>query len=152
MEAKKLTNAEFEKTVDIGELFGYTQTKTGFEGLLNTRDITELNLTPEQRRIAERMQEEIRKFTLENSVADGVNLSHETKEFLNSVLKGVPEFAAYFSKPQHGTQKYSLDIHILKVLQDSMNDPMYKELGDKDKVVSNTANKTILGQSACVFT
>ena len=135
LEAKKLTNDEFEKTVDIGELFGYTQTKTGFEGLLNTRDITELNLTTEQRRIAERMQEEIRKFTLENSVADGVNLSHETKEFLNSVLKGVPEFAAYFSKPQHDTQKYSLDIHILKVLQDSMNDPMYKELGDKDKVV-----------------
>ena len=32
-------------------------------------------------------------------------------------------------------QKYSLDVHILKVLQDSVNDPLYNQLGDTDKIV-----------------
>ena len=36
---------------------------------------------------------------------------------------------------QHSMQKYSLDVHILKVLQDSVNDPLYNQLGDTDKIV-----------------
>lgn len=133
--AKVETLKDFKDNANIADLLGYTRTKTGFEGLLNDHIPENIVLSPEQKALADRMIAEIDKFTKYNKVADDVQLEPETREFLNSILKGVPEFAAYFGKPQHDLQKYSLDIHILKVLQDSMNDPMYKELGDKDKLV-----------------
>ena len=135
IEAKRLTIIEFENIPDIEEALGYVPTKTGFEGLLNTQAIDRLKLTPEQRTIAEKMRTEIRRFTLENEVADDVKISDETKNFINGVLKGIPEFASYFGKPQHGGQKYSLDVHILKVLQSSISDPLYKNLDNESKMV-----------------
>ncbi len=133
--AKVETLKDFRDNANVAELLGYTRTKTGFEGLLNDHIPENVALSPEQKVLADKMIAEIDKFTKYNKVADDIQLEPETREFLNSILKGVPEFAAYFGKPQHNLQKYSLDIHILKVLQDSMNDPMYKELGDKDKLV-----------------
>ena len=135
IEAKRLTIIEFENIPDIEEALGYVPTKTGFEGLLNTQAIDRLKLTPEQRTVAEKMRTEIRRFTLENEVADDVKISDETKNFINGVLKGIPEFASYFGKPQHGGQKYSLDVHILKVLQSSISDPLYKNLDNESKMV-----------------
>ncbi|MFI3300892.1 MAG: HD domain-containing protein [Candidatus Gastranaerophilales bacterium] len=133
--ARQMTNEEFIDTPNIAEQLGYVQTKTGFEGMLNTRNLDELHLNSQQRAVAEKMVKEIEKFTLGNRVADGVNLSQEAKDFLNSILKGVPEFAPFFGKSQHSAHDYSLDVHILKVLQDSMNDPLYSKLGDKDRLV-----------------
>ena len=92
-------------------------------------------LTPEQRILADKLIEEIKRFTVGNRISDDVKLDAETKDFLNSILQGVPEFAPIFGKPQHSMQKYSLDVHILKVLQDSVNDPLYNQLGDTDKIV-----------------
>ena len=134
-EAKRMTLEEFEDDINIAECLGYIRTKTGFEGILNTQGVNDIALSPEQRAVAQKMIAEIEKFTFKNRVADDVNIDNETRTFLNSILKGIPEFAPIFGKPQHNNQMYSLDIHILKVLQDSMNDPMYKELGDTDKIV-----------------
>lgn len=134
-EAKKLTNMEFTNEPDVAELLGYVRTKNGFEGLLNTQKIDNSALSVQQRILADKMITEIEKFTKNNRVADDVNLEPEAKEFLNSILKGVPEFAPFFGKPQHGIHDYSLDIHILKVMQDSMKDPLYAKLNDKDKIV-----------------
>ncbi len=134
-EARRMTLEEFEDDLNVAELLGYVRTSTGFEGILNTRGVDNIALTPEQNELADKMIKEIERFTIYNRVADDVPLNQETKDFLNSILKGVPEFAPIFGKPQHSMQDYALDIHILKVLQDSMKDPMYKQLGDTDKIV-----------------
>ena len=134
-EAKALTVQDFRDDANIAELLGYTRTKTGFEGMLNNHIPDNVALTAEEKELAEKMIAEINKFTKNNRIADNVEIEPETREFLNSILKGIPEFAAYFGKPQHSLQKYSLDVHILKVMQDSMKDPLYKELGDVDKLV-----------------
>ncbi len=133
--ARAMTMEDFTDIADIAGMLGYTRTKTGFEGMLNTQNSKELNLTPEQQHYADRMKTEIEKFTIHNRIADDVDINPEARDFLNSILRGIPEFAAFFGKPQHSIQKYSLDIHILKVLQDSMNDPLYQKLGDTDKIV-----------------
>lgn len=152
--AKLQAIKEFDAGVDIASLLGYQRTTLGFEGLLNTRDLSNLELKPQEFAIAQKMIKEIEDFTKFNRVADNVPLPNETKNFLNSILKGIPEFAAYFSKPQHSGTKYSLDVHILKVLQDSLKDPDYAQLGDQDKIVLKFATllhdigKRYLGSSS----
>lgn len=153
-DAKLQAIKEFDSGVDIASLLGYQRTALGFEGLLNTRDLSNLGLKPQELAIARKMIKEIEDFTKFNRVADNVPLPNETKNFLNSILKGIPEFAAYFSKPQHSGTKYSLDIHILKVLQDSLKDPDYTKLGNQDKIVLKFATllhdigKRYLGSSS----
>ena len=134
-DAKLQTMREFDAGTNIASLLGYDQTALGFEGLLNTRDLSGLELKPQELATAQKMIREIENFTKLNRVSDNVPLSTETKNFLNGILKGIPEFAAYFSKPQHNGTQYSLDVHILKVLQDSLKDPDYAKLSDQDKIV-----------------
>ncbi len=52
---------------------------------------------------------------------------------LNKIIKGVPEFINCIGKRQHGTHKYSLDIHILLVLAYSINDEEFKNLPPTEK-------------------
>ena len=134
-DAKLQTIREFDGGTNVASLLGYEQTALGFEGLLNTRDLSGLKLKPQELATAQKMIHEIENFTKFNRVADNVPLPNEAKNFLNSILKGIPEFAAYFSKQQHNGTKYSLDVHILKVLQDSLKDPDYAKLSDQDKFV-----------------
>ena len=134
-DAKLQAINEFDEGTNVASLLGYEQTALGFEGLLNTRDLSGLDLKPQELATAQKMIKEIENFTKYNRVADDVPLPKEVKGFLNSILKGIPEFAAYFSKPQHNGTQYSLDVHILKVLQDSLKDPDYVKLNDQDKIV-----------------
>ena len=68
-------------------------------------------LTPEQRILADKLIEEIKRFTVGNRISDDVKLDAETKDFLNSILQGVPEFAPIFGKPQHSLSL----IHIFRI-------------------------------------
>ena len=133
--AKIKTAQEFKEDINISELLGYDRTKTGFEGLLNTTGDKEQTLTEEQQELVDKLIAEIKKFTIENRVADNLPISQDLRDFLNSILKGIPEFAAIFEKPQHTTQDYTLDVHILKVLQDSIKDPLYNQLSDTGKII-----------------
>lgn len=134
-EAKRMTTEEFKDDVNIAEQLGYYRTKTGFEGLLNTTGTRNLALQPQQQETVNQMIAEIEKFTKENRISDDIEIEAETRDFLNAILKGVPEFAAFFGKPQHDKHDYSLDVHILKVLQESLNDPLYQQLDDTSKIV-----------------
>ncbi len=133
-EAKRLTLQDFQIGSGIAERLGYSRTKTGFEGLLNTTGVDGAILKPEEKIQAEKMIAEIEKFTTQNRIADDIPMVPEVREFLNSIIKGTPELAVIFGKPQHSNQSYSLDVHILKVLQESMKDPLYNELGPEDKM------------------
>lgn len=104
-----------------------------FDGLLNNRPFEDLSgYSPEFKNAAKKVQSEIDKFTTKNEV----NIpDKEVKEILDGLIKGLPEFTSIVGKQQHGTHAYSVDIHMLKVLQGAMNNPAYSKLSDKSKTV-----------------
>lgn len=76
------------------------------------------------------------KFTTDNRII----LPPEQKpleDALNDVVKVFPEFLTTIGKAQHGTHQYTLDLHLLKVLQETMRNPEYKNLSQEDKKVLN---------------
>ncbi len=104
-----------------------------FDGLLNNRPFEDLSgYSPEFQNAVKKVQTEIDKFTTKNEVDIP---DKEVKEILDGLIKGLPEFTSIVGKQQHGTHAYSVDIHMLKVLQDAMNDPAYSKLSDKSKTV-----------------
>ena len=111
--------------------FGLVEGAAGYDGLptnkpFNKDGATKLN------DVAQKIQTEIENFTIKNKVNTG---DAEVDEILNGLIQGFPEFTFIVGKEQHGTHAYSVDIHTLKVLQSAMNDPLYKELSDKDKTI-----------------
>lgn len=104
-----------------------------FDGLLNNRPFEDLSgYSPEFKNAAKKVQSEIDKFTTKNEVDIP---DKEVKEILDGLIKGLPEFTSIVGKQQHRTHAYSVDIHMLKVLQDAMNNPAYSKLSDKSKTV-----------------
>ena len=56
-------------------------------------------------------------------------------KYLNYIIKAFPEFVNIIGKKQHGTHKYSVDIHSLLVLAHSIENPIYKnQLEKEDKI------------------
>lgn len=121
-------------TQDKAEILShYGIENDNFDGLLNNRPFEDLSgYSPEFKNAAKKVQSEIDKFTTKNEV----NIpDKEVKEILDGLIKGLPEFTSIVGKQQHGTHAYSVDIHMLKVLQDAMNNPAYSKLSDKSKTV-----------------
>lgn len=80
----------------------------------------------------------VNSFTQENKII----LPPEQKpleDALNDVIKVFPEFITTIGKQQHGTHTLTLDKHLLKVLQETMSHPEYKNLAAEDKKVFNIA-------------
>ena len=69
-------------------------------------------------------------FIKENKVSTG---NQELDDTLNSLIEGMPEFVNVIGKQQHSTQALSVDAHILKVLQEAVNNENYDSLSDIDK-------------------
>ena len=91
-------------------------TITGYNGLINIDKLDVFN--PEEKAIYDLMH----KFIYENKVNTG---NFELNEKLNIILRACPEFINTIGKKQHGTQKYTVDIHSLLVLAYSINNPAY---------------------------
>ena len=121
-------------TQDKAEILShYGIENDNFDGLLNNRPFEDLSgYSPEFKNAAKKVQSEIDKFTTKNEVDIP---DKEVKEILDGLIKGLPEFTSIVGKQQHGTHAYSVDIHMLKVLQDAMNNPAYSKLSDKSKTV-----------------
>ena len=112
--------------------FGLVRGAAGFDGLPNNAVFKNETISKEGIAAAGKIQKEIEKFVLNNEVMIS---DKETKEVLDGLVKGFPEFTSIIGKKQHGTHDYSIDIHTLKVLQSAMNNPLYKTLNDKDKTI-----------------
>ena len=54
---------------------------------------------------------------------------------LNDILVGLPEFKNTIGKCQQGEHIYTVDKHMLKTLQNIVNDPEFEKLDDSDKKV-----------------
>ena len=112
--------------------FNINMSGNGFEGLpiIPEKPSVRLNATLQAK--ADKISEKIRAFTLNN---EAVVSDTQLKTVLDSIIQGMPEFTTIIGKVQHGTHKYTVDIHMLKVLQQAINDPAYKNLSDKGKTI-----------------
>lgn len=112
--------------------FGLEKGEAGYDGLLNNKPFENQNVSKKSKIAAEKILQEINKFTLNNEVMLDDKFA---KAVLDGLVKGLPEFTSIIGKKQHGTHAYSVDIHTMKVLQTAMNDPLYNTLSDVDKTI-----------------
>lgn len=54
---------------------------------------------------------------------------------LNGLLREMPEFVNLIGKQQHSTQRYSVDIHTLKVLQNLTEHPTFSKLSPNEQTI-----------------
>lgn len=99
---------------------------TGYEGI-----ITPYNLNKDDP-FENKLYETINKFLYKNKAVTG-NSKLDTE--LNKILKAAPEFINTIGKVQHKTQEYTLDVHQLLVLANSIDNPDYKKLNNVDKTM-----------------
>lgn len=137
MSIEKLEEADKRKVFDYfgfeikdGKVTGYPANNPEklFDGKINHKT----------QKAVEELSTLIDNFTQENRII----LPTEQKpleEALNDVVKVFPEFLTSIGKKQHGTHELTLDLHLLKVLQESMRHPDYKKLSTEDKKVLNIA-------------
>ena len=81
----------------------------------------------------EKIRNNVINFTTKNQVIIPDN--PELAKTLNSIIEALPEFTSIIGKKQHGTHKYSVDVHILKVLQESINSPEFEKLSQNDQTI-----------------
>lgn len=112
--------------------FGLIRGHDDFDGLLTNKSLENDSVSIEAQNIAKKIQKEIELFTHENEVLTG---DEKADKVLTGLVQGLPEFAFFTGKKQHGTHIYSVDIHTLKVLQSVMNHPHYAELSDNGKTI-----------------
>ena len=110
----------------------YTDGTVSYDGILNNNKFDQKNARAEVQDAANSILNEIEKFTTKNET---LFEDKQLKNFFDSIIQGFPEFTAVIGKEQHNTHEYSVDIHTLKVLQSSMNNPIYSTLSDTDKTV-----------------
>ena len=110
----------------------YTDRTVNFDGILNNRKFEANNVRVEVQEAAKRILEEIEKFTVKNET---LFENSEHKKFFDSVIQGLPEFTGIIGKEHYRTHEHSVDVHTLKVLQSSLNNPLYSTLSDKDKTI-----------------
>ncbi|MBO5385869.1 hypothetical protein J6A64_06085 [bacterium] len=127
-----IKNLAPEEQNQILRHFGLIKGEAGFDGLPNNKEFNATDASPEVKSVADKVKQEIENFTMNNKVNTG---DAEVDEVLNGLIQGFPEFTFIIGKKQHETHNYSVDIHTLKVLQDAMNNPLYKDLPDNDKTI-----------------
>lgn len=102
----------------------YTGELTGFDGFLTYNNLDRNN------RDEEEIYTIVHKFLKENSINTD---DKELNKTLNALIQGLPEFISIIGKKQHELQDYSVDVHILKVLQKAMSNPNYEKLSNIEK-------------------
>lgn len=107
-----------------------TGDKNGYNGIL---DLSVLDLS---NKIEAKVYNIANNFIYNNRV----DLKDATLSNLaNSLIKGMPELINVIGKQQHGTQDFSVDIHTLQVLKNTMTQPEYDTLPSLDKTVLKLA-------------
>ena len=74
----------------------------------------------------------IRNFTEENETTFE---NPEMKELYDSIIQTIPEFTSVVGKKQHGTHKYSVDIHTLMNLNDNLRNIKMRGLDEESQKV-----------------
>lgn len=97
---------------------------TGFEGVVSTKNL------------GTKDEDEAKFYALADKFINKNSVKTDNPQLnlaLNSLIKGMPEFLSVIGKPQHESHEFSVDLHILNVLQKSLSNPNYEKLSDYDK-------------------
>lgn len=98
---------------------------TGYNGIIKLNELDKNN--PLEKQIYDCLY----KFMYRNEVKTG---NMELDNQLNHIIKACPEFINVIGKKQHGTQRYTVDVHSLLVLAYSIENPDYlKKLNSLDR-------------------
>ncbi len=133
---------ELSKVCDTDEKLDILHQKTGMEPLLEGGKIIGYNgiILLDNFDPTDEFQKSLYdicyKFFYENEVQTG---DKKLDEKMNVIIKAVPEFINAIGKQQHSTHKYTLDIHQLLTLANSIDNPDYKKLNPTDKAIFKTA-------------
>ena len=126
-----LSDSSSDEKSEILNVFGLRKRASDFEGMPNlSPNFDDLWFTTTKK--AEKVNNELDNFLNKNEV---LIKDKTAKEILDNLIQGFPEFTSIAQKKQHKTHGYSVDIHTLKVLQDSMNNPLYETLSDEGKTI-----------------
>lgn len=124
-------NCNCDKKISILKRFGATQVNCDEFGKIIQFDGV---LKPEGYNYEDKLEIEasalLNKFLFENEVQTS-NL--KLNQYLNSLIKALPEFVSIIGKQQHKTQNYSLDIHMLLALCYCVKNPSYFNLAQNDR-------------------
>ncbi len=118
-----LNTLDEKKQNEILNKLNITLENNGYNGIINLDSLSSQGVEGRVLRLAN-------KFIKENSILTG---DENLDNALNSLIKGIPEFINIIGKKQHSAHDYTLDIHILKVLQEALNNPEYKKLTPEEK-------------------
>ena len=127
--SKCFENMTIEEQYGILQKMGISLVKNEYNNIIGYNgiiDLTQLKNTGDEGRI----------LTIANQFIKGNSVKTadaELNKTLNSLIKGMPEFVNVIGKKQHKTQNFSVDIHILTVLQNALSNKDYKKLSNKDK-------------------
>lgn len=92
---------------------------------------------PKIRQAVEQFNANVERFTVGNKVS--IPESPELEKALNEITAVYPEFLTTIGKAQHGAHAYTLDLHILKTLQEALKDPKWAKLNETDKKLTKIA-------------
>lgn len=92
---------------------------------------------PKIRQAVERFNANVERFTVGNNVS--IPESPELEKALNLITSVYPEFLTTIGKSQHGAHTYTLDLHILKTMQEALKDPKWEKLNETDKKLAKIA-------------
>lgn len=112
--------SEDKKSEILNKLEIKLNSEQGYDGIIN---LNKLNSKDETEK---KILEISTKFIKNNSVNTS---NQELNNSINSLLQGMPEFMNIMGKQQNNT----LDVNTLKVLQEAVNNPEYKNLSNIDR-------------------
>lgn len=92
---------------------------------------------PRVRQAVEQFNSHVEHFTVGNKVL--ILESPELEKALNDITSAYPEFLTAVGKAQHGAHAHTLDIHMLKTLQEALKDPKWANLTEADKKLTKIA-------------
>ncbi len=104
---------------------------TGYNGIIKLNELNKNNSTEKQ------IYDIMHRFICENEVQTE---NKDLNKQLNYIIKAFPEFINIIGKKQHATHNYTLDVHSLLVLANTINNPDYiTKLNETDKVLIKIA-------------
>lgn len=92
---------------------------------------------PKVKLAVEHFNSNVERFTTGNKIS--IPEFPELEKALDKITKVFPEFYTTIGKKQHDAHSYTLDIHMLKTLQETIMDPRWNNLTEKDKELARIA-------------
>jgi len=100
------------------------------------KEISQIS-NPQVRQAVERFNANVERFTVGNKIS--IPEAPELETALNEITSAYPEFLTTIGKVQHGDHSYTLDLHILKTMQEALKDPRWAKLNETDKKLTKIA-------------